>query len=225
MNRPALLDVRHLARTFSVAGRPLPAVHDASLIVHAGESVSIVGHSGSGKSTFLAMAGGILRPGAGRVLLEGDDLWQRGDDERSRLRNAKVSFVFQFASLMPTLTSEENVLLPTLFGGAASLEDAERMLELVGLSDRLGHYPREMSGGEQQRVAIARALVTKPRVILADEPTGDLDERTESLIMDVLLRYVREHRAALIMVTHSRELAGRAARQCMMKHGLLEETI
>jgi putative ABC transport system ATP-binding protein/lipoprotein-releasing system ATP-binding protein len=223
VNRPVLLEAQHLARTFRVAGRPLPAVHDASLIVRAGESVSIVGHSGSGKSTFLAMAGGILRPGAGRVLLEGDDLWDRDDDERSRLRNARISFVYQFASLMPTLTAEENVLLPKLFGGSASLDDAERMLELVGLSDRLGHYPREMSGGEQQRVAIARALITKPRVILADEPTGDLDEQTESVVMDVLERYVREHQASLIMVTHSRDLAGRAARQCLMKHGLLEE--
>lgn len=223
MTGTPLLDAAHLARSYRIADRPHPAVHDASLTVHAGDLISVVGHSGSGKSTFLAMAGGILRPDAGQVHLNRTDLWGLDDASRSRALNIGIGFVFQFASLVPTLTAEENVLLPSLFGGTATVADAERLLEMVGIADRLGRYPRELSGGEQQRVAVARALINAPAIILADEPTGNLDEATEASVMTVLERYVRENGAAMVMVTHNRELASRAGRRCVMKNGLLEE--
>jgi ABC-type lipoprotein export system ATPase subunit len=218
-----MIDLVNLSKTYHSTGQPVTAVNTATLTIESGEFVSVVGHSVSGKSTLLSMIGGILRPDSGTVVLDGTDIWAITDDLRAKLRNEKFAFVYQFASLMPTLTAAENVLLPTIFGGIATLADAERHLELVGLGDKTMRYPSELSGGEQQRVAIARAFINNPSVILGDEPTGDLDEETENEVMKVLERINRERRTTIIMVTHNTEIAERAARRFRMKHGKIEE--
>lgn len=216
-----MLDVRHISRTYYGAGDPVLAVHDASLQVSAGEFVSITGHSGSGKSTLLAMIGGILAPDSGSVVFQGRDIWSLADDERSRFRGRELSFVFQFPCLIPSLTAEENVLVPTVFGANADVADAEQLLEWVGLQDKLKRYPAELSGGEQQRVAVARAFVNSPLLVLADEPTGNVDEHTERSLMESFLRYVEMRKASIIMVTHDRELAARASKRLTVSRGTL----
>ncbi len=218
-----MIVIKDLRKTYTGTGHPVEAVNRVSAEIRDGDFVSIVGHSGSGKSTFLSMVGGILRPDAGTVTLDGKDLWAFTDSERSHIRNRKFAFVYQFASLLPTLTTEENVLLPTIFGGSASSTAAIRLLEQVGLKEKIGRYPGELSGGEQQRVAIARAFINDPSIILADEPTGDLDEETEAEIMNFFERANREQKVTIIMVTHNTDLAGRASRRFRMKHGILEE--
>ncbi len=154
-------------------GNIIHAVQPLNLSISRGEFVSIVGHSGSGKSTFLSLVGGIARPDSGSVIVDGKNIWDYDDKSISKLRNEKFGFVYQFASLLPTLTATENVLLPTVFGGSKTIADAENLLKLVGLDDKKNRYPSELSGGEQQRVAIARAFINDPEIILADEPTGD----------------------------------------------------
>lgn len=220
-----MIDLQNISKTYSGSGQPVTAVASASLSIRQGDFVSIVGHSGSGKSTLLSIIGGILRPDAGTVRVEGRDIWSQTDYERARLRNARFAFVYQFASLIPTLTIEENVLLPTIFGGKATLADAERLLELVGLSTKLHRYPSELSGGEQQRVAVARSFINDPAIILADEPTGDLDEETEAEVMKVFEHLNRNRKTTFIMVTHTSELAARASRRFRMKGGHIEEQI
>lgn len=217
------IEARDLTKIYEGGARSTTAVHTASFVIRGGEFVSLVGHSGSGKSSLLAMIGGILRPDSGTVVMNGRDLWRESDDDRSRLRGERIGFVYQFASLIPTLTAEENVLLPALFRGRASLADAERLLELVGLGSRLKSYPSELSGGEQQRVAIARAFINDPLLLLADEPTGDLDEETEGDIMGFFERVNRDKKVTILMVTHSTDLAGRASRRFRMRHGVVEE--
>lgn len=218
-----MLEVQHLSRAYHSAGRTVQAVRDAALIAAPGEFLSVSGHSGSGKSTLLAMIGGILRPDAGAVRINGNDLWALDEAIRCRLRSATLSFVYQFASLIPTLTAEENVLLPTLFGGSGSFADAGRLLELVGLQDKVKRYPSELSGGEQQRIAVARAFINDPLLILADEPTGDLDEASEQAVMHAFEQYVRDRKACLIMVTHDPVLAARASRRFTMTSGSFQE--
>lgn len=217
------LSLSSVTRSYHSAGQAVPAVTNVTVSVHQGEFLSVVGHSGSGKSTLLSLMGAIQRPDSGTIALDGTDLWSISDTDRSRLRNSRFSFVYQFPSLVPTLTAEENVLLPTIFGGAAGLPDAERLLELVGLGDKLKRYPGELSGGEQQRVAIARAFINDPSYLLADEPTGDLDEETEGDIMRLFERFNRDNKVAVIMVTHNTDLAARASRRFRMRHGVLEE--
>jgi ABC-type lipoprotein export system ATPase subunit len=218
-----MIDLKNISKTYKGLGQPVTAVSDTSLSISAGDFVSIIGHSGSGKSTLLSIIGGILRPDTGSVIVEGRNLWSQSDNDRAQLRNARFAFVYQFASLIPTLTVEENVLLPTIFGGSAKLADAERLLEMVGLSSKLHRYPSELSGGEQQRVAVARSFINDPAVILADEPTGDLDEETEEEVMKVFEHLNREKRTTFIMVTHTTELAARATRRFRMKGGHIEE--
>jgi ABC-type lipoprotein export system ATPase subunit len=218
-----MIEIQDITKIYTGAGNPVHAVNRAAVSIKDGEFISIVGHSGSGKSTFLSIVGGILRPDSGTVVVDGGDLWKYNDVERSHIRNRKFAFVYQFASLLPTLTTEENVLLPTIFGGSATLSDAERLLELVGLKDKIGRYPAELSGGEQQRVAIARAFINNPSLILADEPTGDLDEETESEIMQFFERENRDRKITIVMVTHNTDLAARASRRFRMKLGILEE--
>jgi putative ABC transport system ATP-binding protein/lipoprotein-releasing system ATP-binding protein len=193
------------------------------LTIPDGQFVSVVGHSGSGKSTLLSMVGGLARPDTGSVLIDGADIWGCDDHVRSRLRNEKFGFIYQFASLLPTLTAAENVLLPTVFGKVRPRSAAERLLERVGLGDKAGRYPSQLSGGEQQRVAIARAFINEPRIVLADEPTGELDEETEASIMTLLQEFNRDDGVTILMVTHSTELAVRAGRRLRMKHGAVEE--
>jgi ABC-type lipoprotein export system ATPase subunit len=218
-----MITIKDLQKTYTGTGHPVHAVNRVSTEIRDGDFVSIVGHSGSGKSTFLSMVGGILRPDAGTVVVDGKDIWKYNDTERSHIRNRQFAFVYQFASLIPTLTSQENVLLPTIFGGSASASDAVRLLEQVGLNEKIGSYPAELSGGEQQRVAIARAFINNPTIILADEPTGDLDEENEAEIMNFFEQANRERKVTIVMVTHNTDLAARASRRFRMKLGALEE--
>jgi putative ABC transport system ATP-binding protein/lipoprotein-releasing system ATP-binding protein len=218
-----MIELKGLSKTYNVSGSVIKAVQPVDLTIQRGEFVSIVGHSGSGKSTFLSLIGGIALPDTGTVVIDGRNIREYSDTKLSRLRNEKFGFVYQFASLIPTLTSTENVLLPTVFGGKKTKEDAVKLLQLVGLGDKVDRYPSELSGGEQQRVAIARAFIHDPDIILADEPTGDLDEETEAEIMAFFERINRERKVTMIMVTHSSDIALRATTRLRMKHGVLEK--
>jgi putative ABC transport system ATP-binding protein/lipoprotein-releasing system ATP-binding protein len=217
-----MIELKGLSKTYTISGKSIKAVQPVDLTIEQGQFVSIVGHSGSGKSTFLSLIGGIARPDTGTVSIDGTNIWEYDDRRLSKLRNEKFGFVYQFASLIPTLTATENVLLPTVFGGRKTAKDAEDLLKLVGLGDKTGRYPSELSGGEQQRVAIARAFIHGPEIILADEPTGDLDEETEAEIMTFFEKINREKNVTMIMVTHSSEIALRAPSRLRMKHGVLE---
>jgi putative ABC transport system ATP-binding protein/lipoprotein-releasing system ATP-binding protein len=186
----------------------------------------VVGHSGSGKTTLISIIGGIMKPTTGRVLFEGQDICTLDDDRLSAYRNEKIGFMFQFASLLPMLTSIENVMLPGLFRKGRNTGDqakAMELLNLVGIGDKGDAYPSQLSGGQQRRVAIARALMYDPSVILADEPTGDLDEDTESDIMQLFRRLNREKEITFIFITHNLELAGMAQRRLRMTRGALLE--
>lgn len=221
-----MVELRELCRTYQIGDQVIEAVRDVSLTVEGGEFVSIIGHSGSGKSTLLSMIGGLARPTSGQVLIEGEDIWARDDAFRSDFRNARIGFIFQFASLIPTLSAIENVALPRSFGGrrrrAADEEEAIMLLEKVGLGERLFSYPNELSGGQQRRVAIARALINRPALLLADEPTGDLDEETEAEVMALLLSSCREFKAAFLMVTHNRSISEGASKVVRLKGGELQ---
>jgi putative ABC transport system ATP-binding protein/lipoprotein-releasing system ATP-binding protein len=217
-----MITLQALSKTYAMAGGEVRAVQPVDLAIEDGQFVSIVGHSGSGKSTLLSLIGGLARPTTGTVLVDGTDIWTHDDRQRSRLRNEKFGFIYQFASLIPTLTAAENVLLPTAFGGRATLADALGLLRGVGLGDKVDRYPSALSGGEQQRVAIARAFINGPKIILADEPTGELDEETEGEIMAFFERVNQEQGVTVVMVTHSSELALRARKRLRMKQGIIE---
>jgi putative ABC transport system ATP-binding protein len=195
-------------------------VHGVSFDIAAGESVAIVGASGAGKSTLLALLAGLDLPTSGRVLLAGTDLTQLDEDGRARLRAQRVGFVFQSFHLIPALTALENVMLPLeLAGRPDARRSAQDTLSRVGLQDRTGHYPRQLSGGEQQRVALARAFVTQPAVLFADEPTGNLDTVTGGRIGELLFELNAHSHTTLILVTHARELASRCGRIIEMEAG------
>ena len=201
---------------------PLAIVHDVSFQVRAGESVAIVGASGAGKSTLLALLAGLDLPTTGRVLLAGQDLNALDEDGRARLRAERVGFVFQSFHLVPALTALENVMLPLeLAGRRDARAGAREALERVGLGSRVGHYPRQLSGGEQQRVAIARAFVVRPAVLFADEPTGNLDTVTGGRIADLLFDLNASSGTTIVLVTHDRTLAARCGRVCIMEAGRL----
>jgi ABC-type lipoprotein export system ATPase subunit len=218
-----MIELKDLSKTYTVSDRIVNAVLPTTLSIEQGDFVSIVGHSGSGKSTLLSLIGGIAKPDKGAVVIDGTNIREYDDRKLSKLRNDKFGFVYQFASLIPTLTAKENVLLPTVFGEPKSDADAVQLLHQVGLGDKTDRYPSELSGGEQQRVAIARAFINSPQVILADEPTGDLDEETEAEIMAFFEKVNKEKKVTMIMVTHSSELALRAASRFRMKQGSLEK--
>jgi ABC-type lipoprotein export system ATPase subunit len=204
------------------------AVDEVSLEIEAGEFAMITGRSGSGKTTLLNLAAGLTPPTSGRVLFEGDDLWRLSDKQRSLLRNQKIGFVFQFPSLLPSLTALENVSLPTIFStnGARAGTDARAadLLSTVGLADKLRAYPRQLSAGQQQRVVIARALFNRPDVILADEPTSDLDEQTELEIMDLFQEIHAQTGFTIVMVTHTTQLVRFGTRAIRMSAGRVRET-
>jgi len=221
-----MIELQRLCRSYQIGDQVIEAVDDVSLSVGSGEFAAIIGHSGSGKSTLLSMIGGLARPTSGKVLIDGEDIWARDDAFRSDFRNARIGFIFQFASLIPTLNAIENVALPRTFGGrrhkAADEEEAIMLLEKVGLGERLFSYPNELSGGQQRRVGIARALINRPVLLLADEPTGDLDEETEAEVMELLLSSYREFKAAFLMVTHNRAIAEGASKRVRLKNGVLQ---
>ncbi|MCU0507053.1 MAG: ABC transporter ATP-binding protein [Anaerolineae bacterium] len=204
-------------------GATVIAAKDVSLEIGAGEFVAIVGRSGSGKTTVLNLAAGLTRPTAGRVTLDGIDLWRLTDKEQSRLRNQKIGFVFQFPSLLPTLTVLENVILPTTFGPresrAAARARAADLLERIGLSDKINVYPRQLSAGQQQRVVIARSLINKPELLLADEPTSNLDEKTEMEIVGLFRELHATLGVTVVLVTHTRQLVSAGMRAIEMAEG------
>src|SRR5215472_9703887 len=203
------------------------AVRHASLELQAGEFVSIVGRSGSGKSTLLAMLGALTPPTEGALLLDGIDVWELSETERATFRCRQIGFVFQFPSLLSNLTALDNIAVPALLGrtmhSAEAYARAYNLLVRVGLADHADAYPGHMSGGEQRRVAIARALINSPRLLLADEPTSDLDEDTESDIIELLEALQRSEGFAFVLVTHNLELARHASRAYEMKQGVLAE--
>jgi putative ABC transport system ATP-binding protein len=198
----------------------LTIVDDVSLAIAAGESVAVTGPSGAGKSTLLALLAGLDAPTSGRVLLEGQDLTRLDEDGRARLRAQRVGFVFQSFHLIPALTALENVMLPLeLAGQSDARRTAGETLAGVGLRERVGHYPRQLSGGEQQRVAIARAFVTRPAVLFADEPTGNLDTATGARVGELLFELNVSAHTTLVLVTHDRALAQRCQRMVRMEAG------
>lgn len=219
-----------VTKSYVIDGRPFDAVKGVSLQVRAGDFVSIVGHSGSGKTTLLSMVGGIVQPTAGRVDFEGRDLYGLGSDDLSRYRAEQVGFMFQFASLLPMLTVRENLVLPTAFrapgngrADESAEQKAERLIGMVGLQEKLNAYPSQLSGGQQRRVAIARAFMNDPALILADEPTGDLDEETERDMLHFFMTMNEKAGTTFLMVTHNSELARQARRRLRMQQGMLEE--
>jgi putative ABC transport system ATP-binding protein len=222
MERKIVLEARGLTRKVSSPEGELTIVDNVSLAIGAGETVALVGASGAGKSTLLAMLAGLDVPTSGSVLLDGQDLTDFDEDARARLRANSVGFVFQAFHLLPALTALENVMLPLeLAARRDAAQTARAMLGRVGLADRVGHYPRQLSGGEQQRVALARASVTRPAVLFADEPTGNLDTTTGTSICDLLFELNREAGTTLVLVTHDAALAARCERRLTMAGGRL----
>jgi len=223
----SLLEIVDLNKFYTVEDTVIPGVKDVSLRIEKGEFISVVGHSGSGKTTLVSIIGGILKPTSGKVLLDGVDICSMDDDRLSEYRNTRIGFMFQFASLLPILTAIENVMLPVIFSKNPNRIDSEKKaaecLELVGIKDKINAYPSQLSGGQQRRVAIARSLMNEPDIILADEPTGDLDEETEAEIMSLFKKINREKDVSIILITHSLDLARQAKRQLKMDKGLVKE--
>ena len=218
-----IVEGRDLSKIFPMPAGPVIALREASLRIDAGEYVAIQGPSGCGKSTLLHLLGCVESPTSGSLYFDGHDVASLGDSERSRIRLTRIGFVFQRFFLLPMLTAWENVELPQSEAGSPKAERRERtadLLEYVGLADRADHRPSQLSGGEMQRVAIARALANRPRLLLADEPTGELDETTGEQVADLLDR-VNADGTAVVVVTHNLLIASRAARQLAMKSGFL----
>lgn len=224
----AVIEARSLGRQVELSGnaQPLTILEGVSFAVGAGESVAIVGASGSGKSTLLGLLAGLDVPSSGEVLIDGRSLFALDEDGRAALRGERIGFVFQSFQLLPALTALENVMLPLELAGApAAQATAHEWLERVGLSDRLNHYPKHLSGGEQQRVALARAFAPAPALLLADEPTGNLDAATGKAIIDLLFALNVERGTTLVLVTHDEALASRCDRQFRMSGGRLREEV
>jgi lipoprotein-releasing system ATP-binding protein len=218
------LNVERLSKSFPTASEPLSVLTGVSLSLSEGESVAIVGPSGSGKSTLLQILGTLDRPDAGEVTIDQTDPFSLTEDKLAAFRNQHIGFIFQDHHLLPQLTVFENVLVPTLASGRPSADDLARargLLESVGLADRVGHLPGELSGGERERVAIARALLMRPTLILADEPTGNLDRRTADRVTELLLELQKSSGAILISVTHSDSLAAAMMRRLELVDGKL----
>ena len=204
------LEVRNLSKSYATGGDPLVVLKDVNLTMKGGDSVAVVGPSGSGKSTLLQILGTLDHPDSGTVSIDGKNPFDSGPNELAKFRNENIGFVFQDHHLLPQLTVLENVLVPTLANSkpnAEQLSRANELLDKVGLSERVGHLPSELSGGERERVAIARALLMQPSLILADEPTGNLDRRTADSVTELLLNLQKDSGAILITVTHSETLA------------------
>ena len=219
---PPALAVEGLGKRVKLPGSELTILDGVDFRIAAGERIAIVGTSGSGKSTLLALMAGLDTPTSGRVLLDGAPLSSLDEDGRAKVRGEKVGFVFQSFQLLPSLTALENVMLPLELRGDADPETPARaILERVGLGERLGHYPRQLSGGEQQRVALARAFVTRPALLFADEPTGNLDTRTGAAIVELLFGLNAEAGTTLVLVTHDARLAERCDRALRLDGGRL----
>ena len=208
-----MLRANALTKSYLSGGRPLTVLKEVSLEVAAGGFLAVIGPSGCGKTTLLGLLAGLDVPTSGSVVLDGHDLGRLGEDQRAQLRAEKVGFVFQSFQLIPTLTAQENVQVPLELGGTGAVEAATRARELlarVGLGGREHHYPAQLSGGEQQRVAIARAFANEPKILFADEPTGNLDAATGAVIVELLMQLNRQLGTTLVLVTHDPALAERA---------------
>jgi len=220
-----VIETRNLAKQFGTGDVRVDALRGIDLRIEQSEFVAIMGPSGSGKSTLLALLGGIDVPTSGQVLLEGTDLATLSDDARTLMRRRRIGFVFQAFNLLPTLTAEENVSIPMELEGVSAREAKQRALkalELVEMSHRRHHIPSKLSGGEQQRVAIARALAIEPALLLADEPTGNLDSRQTQLVTDLLRQLVDEHGQTIVTVTHDAEVGDAARRVILLHDGVVE---
>jgi putative ABC transport system ATP-binding protein len=217
-----------LGKTYPSGGRPLHVLRDVDFSVAEQDRVAILGPSGSGKTTLLGLLAGLDQPTTGRVVLDGVDLTLLTEDQRADFRSRKVGFVFQTFHLIPTLTAVENVIVPLELSGGArrgELKDRGReLLQRVGLGERHHHYPAQLSGGEQQRVALARAFANNPRILFADEPTGNLDQETGSQVIDLLVRLNEEARTTLVLVTHDLALASRARRVVRIAGGRIVDS-
>jgi putative ABC transport system ATP-binding protein len=220
-----MIELRGVSKTVESGGRPLTILHPLDVAIPSGRFLSVVGPSGSGKSTLLGLLAGLDSPSTGEILIDGIDITKLSEDALARLRGEKIGFVFQFFHLVPSLTAFENILVPMEIAGRRDAMDRARLLlEEVGLSDRGHHYPSQLSGGEQQRVAIARALANDPSIVLADEPTGNLDSTTGRHIMDLLLAVRRSRSSTLVLVTHDVELASLADSRLTLRDGRSVET-
>ncbi|HVP41036.1 MAG TPA: ABC transporter ATP-binding protein [Candidatus Krumholzibacteriaceae bacterium] len=221
----AVLEVKDVKKTYRMGRVSVPALRGVSFDVEEGEFLTIFGPSGSGKSTLLHLIGGLDRPDGGEIIVDGSNLLQLSDDKRARLRLTKIGFVFQFFNLLPRITALENVELPLNIADVPEKEARERakeMLKLVGLDTRIDHRPFELSGGEQQRVAIARALVNNPKIILADEPTGNLDTKIGGEIVQLMRRLNKEKGQTFVIITHDPTISENADRIIYLKDGLIE---
>lgn len=215
-----MIDIQSVNHVVSPGGEPLQILQDVSLQIARGESAAIVGKSGSGKTTLLGLMAGLDVPTSGAIYLDGEQINTLSEDERAKLRADRVGFVFQSFQLLPSLTALENVLLPLELAGIDyAKQQAMELLEQVGLGSRLQHTPRQLSGGEQQRVAIARAFAVTPRVLFADEPTGNLDTQTGAQITDLLMTLNQQQGTTLVMVTHDNQLAERCDKQFQIDAG------
>lgn len=217
-----VLELKNVVRRY---GKNVEVLNGANLAVKAGELVALVGPSGSGKSTLLQIAGLLDTPQSGEILIQNETAHNAGDTKRTKLRNRHIGFIYQFHHLLPELTAEENVMMPQLLAGVSHNEAVSRasaLLERLGLAERADHLPSQMSGGEQQRVAIARALANRPQLILADEPTGNLDPHTSEKVGDLLLQIAKEEKVAALIATHNMALAQRLTRKVTLREGRVE---
>jgi putative ABC transport system ATP-binding protein len=215
-----MIQLRGVSKTVTSGGRPLTILHPLDLTIRSGQFLAVLGPSGSGKSTLLGLVAGLDEPSSGEILIDDVDITKLGEDALAKLRGEKIGFVFQFFHLVPSLTAFENILVPMEIAGRRdAAARAKQLLGEVGLADRGHHYPSQLSGGEQQRVAIARALSNAPPIILADEPTGNLDSTTGKLIMQLLLDVRRTRQTTLMLVTHDAELAALADSRLVLRDG------
>ena len=221
---PPLVEIKHLVKGYTRGGQVVPVLHDISLDIARGDFIALMGPSGSGKSTLLNLIAGIDKPDAGILRIDGEDITQLSEGELADWRASNIGFIFQFYNLMPVLTAFENVELPLQLTNLSRAERRQRVeltLSLVGLADRMEHYPNELSGGQQQRVAIARAIVTDPTILVCDEPTGDLDKQSASDVLGMLKRLNEEMGKTIIMVTHDAHAAEAAKRIVHLEKGEL----
>jgi lipoprotein-releasing system ATP-binding protein len=220
----AVLKLDSIRRSFTQGDRTLDVLRGCSLTVDVGEAVALIGPSGSGKSTLLHIAGLLEAPDSGTIYVDGAEVGRKNDAERTRLRRDAIGFVYQFHHLQPEFSARENIVIPQMIAGCSEIEAqkrADQLLALVGLTDRAHHRPAKLSGGEQQRIALARALANRPALLIADEPTGNLDPETADVVFDLLKSLVKTQGLGLLMATHNMDLAQRMDRICCLQAGLV----
>ncbi len=217
-----VIELKKLKKTYQLGETQLDVLKGIDIIIKKGERIAIMGPSGSGKSTVLHIAGCLDRPTSGKIIIEGKDVSKLSDNELAKIRREKIGFVFQFFYLIPALSALENVALPGVFSGKKDrIIVAEKLLRLVGLGDRMHHKPPQLSGGERQRVAIARSMINNPKIIFADEPTGNLDSKSGKDIMNILMKLNKEADVTLVIVTHDQNIASKTDRIIYLKDGII----